>query len=232
VGAGVTADEFENGMDYRLKQRRGKAGRERNSEAVAVAGCIFGSYEAAFTGDAQLEQAAGTNQAIDMLQKIRRDYAAGEFLAGEIAEAQAEIVNAIGGTGAMGFGEALRGFFYVRDCIGVEQLAQIGLTKQFAQLILIDGESLGAALGERGVAIVEKIGYVAEQQRCGEGRRLSRLHHVNAELALLDGAQGFNQRRHVKDVAQTLAIGLKQQGERGITGSDAEQIVGALAQLP
>ena len=44
--------------------------------------------------------------------------------------------------------------------------------------------------------------------------------------------QDFNQGGHVKDVAQALAIGLEQQRERGIARGHAEQIVGALAQLP
>ena len=55
---------------------------------------------------------------------------------------------------------------------------------------------------------------------------------MHAQLALLDGAQSLNQRRHVEDIAQALAIGLKQQRKLRIARSDTEQIVGALAQLP
>ena len=55
---------------------------------------------------------------------------------------------------------------------------------------------------------------------------------MDAQLALLDGAQGLNEGGHIEDVAQTLAIGLEQQRKRWIARGHAEQIVGALAQLP
>ena len=55
---------------------------------------------------------------------------------------------------------------------------------------------------------------------------------MDAELALLNGTQGFNQRLHVEYIAQALAIGLKQQRERRVARRNAEQIVGTLAQLP
>ena len=55
---------------------------------------------------------------------------------------------------------------------------------------------------------------------------------MHPHLPLLDRAQRFNQRRHVENVAQALAIGLEQQGKLGITRGHAEQIVRPLAQLP
>ena len=55
---------------------------------------------------------------------------------------------------------------------------------------------------------------------------------MHAELALLDRAQSLDERGHVEDVAQALAISLEQQRELGIARGHAEQIVGALAQLP
>ena len=185
VGAGVAADEFEDGMGDGLEQRDGEAGRKRNAEGVAVAGRIFSGDEAAFARDAQFEEAAGADQAVDMLQEIGRDDAAGELFAGEIAEAQAEIVDAVCGAGAMGFGEALRGFFDCGDGVGIEEFAEVGFAEQFAELILIDGEGLGAALGEGRVAVVEEIGDVAEEERRGEGRGLAGFDDVDAELALL-----------------------------------------------
>ncbi len=63
MGAGVAADEFENGMSDWLEERDGEAGRKRDAEGVAVAGCVFGGNEAAFTGDAEFEQAAGADEA-------------------------------------------------------------------------------------------------------------------------------------------------------------------------
>ncbi len=134
--------------------------------------------------------------------------------------------------GAVVLGEALRGLFHLGDGIGIEQFAEIGFAEQLAELVLIDGEGLGAALGQRGVAVVEEVGDIAEEQRGGKGRGLAGFDDVDAELALLDGAEGFDQRGHVEDVAQALAIGLEQQRKRGVARGDAEQIVGTLAQLP
>ena len=58
--------------------------------------------------------------------------------------------------------------------VGVEQLAQLGVAEQLAQLRLIDGQRLRAPLGERRVAVVQKARDVAEEQRGRKRRRLSR----------------------------------------------------------
>ena len=58
--------------------------------------------------------------------------------------------------------------------VGVEQLAQLGVADQLAQLRLIDRQRLRPALGERRVAVVEEARDVAEEQRRGKRRRLSR----------------------------------------------------------
>ena len=233
VGASEAADEFKHRLGDRLEKRGGQAGRQRNAEGIAVAGGIFGGDQAAFAGNAQFEQAAGADQAVDGFeQQFGRGDAAGEFFAGQIAEAQAEIVDAVGSAGAVILGQALGGLFHFGDGVGIEQFAQVGFAEKFAELILIDGEGLGAALGQGRVAVVEEVGDVAEQQRRGKGRRLARFDNVDAKLALLDGAQSFDQRGHVEEVAQALAVGLEQQRKRRIARGHAEQIVGALAQLP
>ena len=100
-------------------------------------------------------------------------------------------MDAVGGAGAVVFRQALGGFFHLGDGVGIEQLAQVGFAEQLAQLILIDGEGLGAALGQRGIAVIEEVGDVAEEQRGGKGRRLAGFDDVDAELALFDGAAGF-----------------------------------------
>ena len=104
--------------------------------------------------------------------------------------------------------------------------------KELAELILIDGEGLGAALGERGVAVVEEIGGVAEEERGGKGRRGAGVDDVDAELAMFDAAEGFDERGHVEDVAEAFAIGLQEQRKRRVAGGDREQVVGAFALLP
>ena len=165
-------------------------------------------------------------------EQVGASDAAGDLFARQIAKAQAKVVDAISGAGTVVFEQALGGLFNLGDGVGIEQFAEVGIAQQFAQLILIDGESLGATFGQRSVSVIEEIGHIAEQQRGSEGRRLAGVDHMDAELALFDGPQGFKQRRHVEYVAQAFAIGLEQHRKRWIARSHAQQVVGAFAQLP
>ena len=71
-------------------------------------------------------------------------------------------MDAVGGAGAVVLGQALGCFFDFSDGVSVEQFAQIGFAEEFAQLILIDGEGLGAALGQRCIATIDEVGNIAE----------------------------------------------------------------------
>ncbi len=90
--------------------------------------------------------------------------------------------------------------------IRVEQIAQLDLAEQLAQLRLIDRQCLSPAFGERGIAVVEVVGDIAKQQRRGKGRRHGGVHGRHADLAPFHQAERLDQRRHVEDVAQTLAV--------------------------
>ena len=99
----------------------------------------------------------------------------------------------------------------------IEQLAQLGVAEQLAQLAVIHGERLRPALGQRRVAVVEEVGDVAEQQRRGERRRRLRVHGDDADGARADLVQRVHERGHVEDVAQALAVGLEQRRERSVS---------------
>ena len=141
-------------------------------------------------------------------------------------------MDAVGGASAHGFGQRLQLLFHLGDGIGVEQLAQVGIAQQIAQLLLIDGEGLGAALGQRRVAVVDVVGHVAEEQRRRKGRGCASVGDMHAHVARGDGAQHLEQRRHIEDIAHALAIRLQQHGKRRIARGDREQVVGSLALLP
>ena len=64
MGAGVAADEFEDWVCDGFQQRDGEAGRERNSQAIAVAGGVLSGDEAAFASHADLEEAAGADEPV------------------------------------------------------------------------------------------------------------------------------------------------------------------------
>ena len=114
----------------------------------------------------------------------------------------------------------------------VEQLAQLRIAEQFAQLRLIDGQRLRAPFGERRVAVVDEARDVAEQQRCRERRRGFRVDGGDAHFPAPDVSQRADQRRHVEDIAQALAIGLEQHRERAVARRHGQQIRGALPLLP
>ena len=116
--------------------------------------------------------------------------------------------------------------------IRVQQIAQLDLAEQLAQLRLIDRQCLGAAFGERGIAVVEVVGDVAKQQRRGKRRRHGRVHGRHPDLAPFHPAERFDQRRHVEDVAQTLAVRLEDDRKGPEARRDGEQVGRAFPQLP
>ena len=67
-------------------------------------------------------------------------------------------MDAIGGAHTLRLPEPLQLLLHARDRLGIEQLPQAGVSEQIAQLLLIDRESLRAAFGKRGIAIVNIVG--------------------------------------------------------------------------
>ena len=118
--------------------------------------------------------------------------------------------------------DALELFLGLLDGGDVKELAEVSVAEELAELVLVDGEGVGAALGEWSVAVVDVVGYVTEEQRSGEGRRRARVGDMDADGAVLDGAERLHERRHVEDVAEALAIGLEEHGEAGVTRGNAE----------
>ena len=79
-------------------------------------------------------------------------------------------MDSVGGAGAGVFGQSLQLFLDLGNGLRVEEFAQVGVTEQVAELLLVDGERLCAALGERGISVINVVGDVTEEQRRGEGR--------------------------------------------------------------
>src|SRR5262249_21776923 len=114
----------------------------------------------------------------------------------------------------------------------VEELAELGLAEELAELRVIDGERLRAALGERRVAVVNEIRDEREEERRGERRRDARVARGDADLTRLDAPQRLDEARQIEDVAQALAVRLEEDRERRVARSHREQIVRALALRP
>ena len=98
---------------------------------------------------------------------------------------------------------------------------------------VIDRQRLRAALRQRRVAVVDEVGDVAEQQRRRRTATARRESTVDdADGARADLPQRVDERRHVEEVAQALAVGFEQRGKRPEACGDRQQVGGALALLP
>ena len=172
--------------------------------------------------------------AAELIQRVRRVDAAArrDFRGGEIAQTEQQVVNAIHRSRMVGGVELLRLRFHFGKRIGVEQLAQLDVPQQLAKLRLVDRQRLRAALGERGIAVVDVIGDVPKEQGGREWRRYRRIHGHRLDLPLLDAPKRFDERRHVEHVAEALAIGLEQHRERSEPRRHGKKIRRALSLLP
>ena len=141
-------------------------------------------------------------------------------------------MHGVGASGAVLLVEPLQLALDGFDGGGIEQFAKLGVAEQFPQLRLIDDERLGAPLGERRIAVVQEACDVAEKQRRREWRRPFRVDGDDPYRPAAEIRQGRDQRGHVEEVAQTLAIGLEQDRERPVSRGNRQQIGGALALLP
>src|SRR5207247_10052143 len=112
----------------------------------------------------------------------------------------------------------------LRERVLVEELAQLDLAEELAELRRVHGERLRAALGKRGVALVDEVADVREQERRREWRRRTRVDRHDAHVAAADRAQDLEERRHVEDVLQAFAVGLEDDGERRIARRDLKQL--------
>ena len=209
VRARVAQCQIAKRIAYRLQQRLGKADRQRHAERVAIARGVFDGDIPRLTGDGDRQHTARRNQHLDAGGDIRAQRAPAHLVAGEIANGEQHVVNPVGAPGAPCRFEPLQAVLDRLHRFGVEQVAQLRIAEQLAQLRLVDGKRLSPPLGERRVAVVEKTGDVGEQQRRGERRRRLRIDRGDADPAAADVGERAGERRHVEEVAQAFAVGFK-----------------------
>ena len=228
VSARVAAQEFEQRAVGGFEEDSGEARRQRHADGVAIARGVFHGNEARLAGNAHADGAArggefGNRAAggarLDLFER-------------EIAEAEEEIVQSIGVARLVIGVEGLQLLLDFGEGGFVEQFAEIGAAENFLELRLIDGEGLGAAFGERSVAIVDVVGDVGEEQGGGVGRGLGGIDGGDAYGAALhlleDGGGGLQ----IENFADAFAIGFEQHGEARKARGHGQQVGGALALLP
>ena len=120
----------------------------------------------------------------------------------------------------------------IRECPGIEQVAQLLLAKQFAQQVTVERQRACPPFGHGRIAVVHVGRDVVEHQRAREGRRLDGLDALDGDLAAGDAGEQLAQRRQVEDVAQALPVGLDEDREAAIAARHLQQVGRPLTLLP
>ena len=130
MGAGIAAYQFKHRRLYRLQQGLRDAGRKGNAQRITIASRVFNGNQPLLPGNLDFEQAAGTEQPLQMAGQLRVGETTQQLVAGEIADAEQQIVDAVGGANSLGFQQPLELLFHFGDGIGVQQLTQVGIAQE------------------------------------------------------------------------------------------------------
>src|SRR6185436_1078034 len=152
VRARIAQHEIADRIGDRLQIALRESGRKRRAEGVAVARRVLDGDEALLARDLHFEDAPLLEQVLHVDGRACRD-----LVRAQIAEAEQEVVDRIGGARLVALVEVLQLELRLLEGLGIEQLAQLRLAEELAQLRLIDRQRLSAALRERRIAVVQEI---------------------------------------------------------------------------
>lgn len=229
VGARVAGEEVAERVLHRLGEGLRDADGECCAQRVAQAARVFDRRPVVGSADTDPDGAAGRRQ---LLGPVGFGAPLGQFGIGEGAEHAQEVGDALDVLHPAVLGQPLELPLQFREHLGVEQFAQLRLAEQLRQQPRVQREGGGAALGERGVALVEELGDVAEQERAGERGRLLGGDLDQAHLAGLQVAHQLDESGDVEDVLEAFADRFQDDRERTELARHLEQLGGPLALLP
>ena len=233
VGAGEPGDQVGERVLDRVGERVGRAGRDGHAEPVAQPADVLDRRPALLAGHPHLDHAAYVGEGGEPLGGVGAlDRALRDLGGRERTEQPQQVGHALGVAGPAVGGEPLELGLDLGEHLGVEQLAQLGAAEQLGEQALVEGERGGPALGDGGVALVDELGDVPEQQAAGVRRRLVRGDVDDLDLAPVDAAHQRDQRGQVVDVLEALAHRLEHDRERGVLRGHLEQRGRALPLLP
>ena len=224
VGAGVAGDQVGQGVRDRLAEDVGGAGRDGYAEPVAEPPDVLDGGPSLLAGDPDLDDPALVGErgqpAVDLrdLGGPRPD-----LVGRERPEEPQQVGHALGVVDAAVRREPLELGLDLGQDLGIEQLAQLGPAEQLGQQALVERQRGGPALGDRGVALVDELCDVPEQQAAGVRRRLGGRDVDDLHLAALDLPHQPDQRRQVVDVLEALADRLEHDREGRVLRRHLEQ---------
>ena len=155
-----------------------------------------------------------------------------DLVGAEGTEQAKQVGHPFGVAGPAVGGEALELGLDLGEDLGIEQLAQLGAAEELGEQPLVEGQRGRPALGDRGVALVDELGDVAEQQGAGVRRRLLGRDVDHRDLAAVDAAHQGDEGREVVDVLEALADRFEDDREGGVLHGDLEELGRALTLLP
>ena len=232
VGAGVPRDQVGERVGDRLAEHVGRAGRDGYAEPVAQAADVLDRGPALLACDPHLDDASGGGQHRERLVDVEVACPLADLGGRQRAEQAHQVGHALGVVRAPVGRQPLELGLDLGEHLGVEQLAQLGPAEQLGEQSLVERECGRPALRDRGVALVDELGDVPEQQAAGVRRGLGGRDVDDLHLASLDPAHQADQGRQVVDVLEALADRLEHDREGRVAGGHLEQRRGPLPLLP
>ncbi|MCB5281022.1 hypothetical protein BJQ89_00757 [Arthrobacter sp. ES1] len=252
VGSGEAGDEVAQRVSDRLDEGQRHAHRQRDADGVAQPGGILHRGIPLGTADVDLDGAVGAlerhkvcggigNRSLNSVghrlgdrsfKPCRGFQAGGDLPRGQRAQQPEQVRNPLQPADLPIRGEALQFLLRVVNDLGVEQFTQLDPAQEFVEQGRIQRQRRSPALGQRGIAFVEELRDVAEQQGLGEGGGLLRSGLQDPQLAPLDGRGDVLECREVVDVLETFPDRLEDDREGGVFPRHVQQLGGALPLLP
>ena len=260
VGAGIAPHQVPQRIRHGLNEGQWHAHGQRDAKGVAQAGCVLNSRIPRFTRHIYVQRAPCCEQLGQVHGHLRQVHgflgeAAGVVRVhrftyfqqgnqpdsnlglGEWTQETQQVRHTLQAAGAAvhvfpAAGQPLQLGFGGGNDFRVEEFAQLGAAQQLVKEGRIQGQGCGAALCQRGVALVHEAGHVAKEQRAGEGRGLVRGGFDNAQFAAFNARGNGLQGWEVIDVLQAFAHRFEHDGELRVLPGHIQQLGGALALLP
>ena len=196
VGAGVPGHQVGQRIVDRLGEDIGRAGRHRHAEPVTQPAHILDDSPTLDPRHPDLDHPSGRDQGGEGRAVIGAvDAALGHLVGRQGAEQADQVDDALGVAGPTVGCEALELCLDLDQHLGIEQFAQLGPAEQLGKQTLVEGEGGRATLGDGGVALVDELGDVAEEQAPCVRRRGRRGDVGDLHLAPVDRAHQGRQRR-------------------------------------
>ena len=236
VRPGVPGQQVPDRVGHRDQERLRQAYGQRGPHGVPQPGRVLDRRHAATTPEADLDGPALLDQGGQVLGRaFGLQAAVGDLVGAHRAEDTEQVRHVLGVPGLALGDQALQLGLGGADGLRVEQVAQrraVTAAEQLRQQLGVQGQGSGPALGQGGVALVQELRDVAEQQRAGErggGRRLDLDH---AHLTGGDLAHEGHEPRDVEHVLQALPDGLQDDREGRVAARHVQQGGRSLPLLP